>query len=214
MADTWDHKQVMHLLRQMVLASGLPFEPAKINKHWPRLSYGPALGQGQHSLGEVADLYFTAPVAVAPLQEKLNASAPQGMRILRVRRVPYALPSVSQLVEVVKYGVQGDFSVYAPGRSAEEFFGAKHIYLTVQAANGMTLQQDVKQFVQSVTQPEPTRLELFLQKYAGQMVKPEQVVAAWLQVKPSAAAEFALPGIEFIREALYWRDSLGSLHAL
>lgn len=212
--DGWDHKRIFSVLRNMVLRSGLPFEPAKVNKNWPRLAYGPVLGYGQYSLGEIADLYFTAPVTQADAQAALSNSAADGVRVLRVRRVPYALPSVSNLAEVMKYSVQGDFSIYTPAGCAEEFFRKKQIYVTVEASNGMNLQQDLKPFILSVTQPQNGKLELLLQRHDTKTTKPEYVVAAWLQVKVPAEEEFTLPKLKFTREALYWRDSAGELHAL
>ncbi len=209
-----DHKRIVSALRNRVLRSGLPFEPAKVNPKWPRLAYGPVLGQGQRSEGEIADLYFSVPVSPEEVRAKLNASASGGMRILRVQRVPYALPSVSHLAEVMKYRVQGDFASYTPAVGAETFFRGKQVYVIMQAPNGMTVQQDLKPFVLSVAQPQPDQLELWLQKSADKMAKPEEVVAAWLQVPVPTETVFALPGIEFIREALYWRDSSENLHAI
>lgn len=210
----WDHKRLYTALRTMVLRSGLPFEPAKVNPHWPRLAYGPALGYGQYSLGELADLYFSAPVPEAEAQAALEKAAPGGVRILRVRRLPYALPSVANLAEVMQYSAQGDFAQYAPAREAEAFFSGKHIYVAVEASNGMTLQQDIKPFILRVTQPQPDRLELLLQKHGDKTAKPEHAVAAWLGVAVPAEAEFTLKTIKFIRQALFWRDSAGALHAL
>ena len=210
----WDHKRIFAALRTMVIKSALPFEPAKVNKHWPRLSYGPALGYGQYSLGELADLYFTAAVEPAEAQAALVKSAPDGVRVLQVWRVPYALPSVSNVAEVMKYSVQGDFASYAPVHSAEEFFSGKHIYITKQTSGAISLQQDIKPFILSATAPEANKLELFLVRQGDKTTKPEYAVAAWLQVPVPAEAEFTLPNIKFIREALYWRDSEGKLHAL
>ncbi len=213
-AYAWDHKRVVAVLRDMILSSGLPYEPAKINKNWPRLAYGPVLGYGQTSLSERADLYFSAPVKEAEVQARLTASAPDGVCVLRVRRVPYALPSVSQLAEVVQYRAEGDFSVYTPTCTAEAFFSSAPIYITVQAANGMMLQRDIKSFIVSVKQTQPNQVSLLLQKRAEQWVKPEEVLAAWLQVPVPMQATFALPGIKFIREELYWRDQAGTLHVI
>jgi len=213
-ADEWDHKRIFSDLREMVLRSGLPFEPAKVNKNWPRLAYGPVLGYKQQSRGELADLYFSAPVKEADTQAALSKSAPDGVRVLRVRRVPYALPSVSNLAEVMQYSVQGDFSFYTPACCAEEFFRGKHIYVKVEAANGMSVQQDMKPFILRVRQPQKDKIELFLQKCGDKSAKPEQVIAAWLNVPVPAETEFTLSKLNFIREKLYWRDSNGTLHAL
>lgn len=210
----WDHKRIFSALREMILASGLPFEPAKVNKNWPRLAYGPALGYKQYSLGELADLYFTAPVTPADAQAALVKAAPSGVRVLRVRRIPYALPSVSNLAEVMQYGVEGDFSFYAPALSAEKFFRGKHIYVTVEATSGMSLQQDLKPFILRVEQPQLDKVTLLLQRSGDKSAKPEHVIAAWLQVPVPAEAEFTLDKLKFTREKLYWRDSQTVLHAL
>ncbi len=210
----WDHQRIFDALREMVLASGLPFEPAKVNKNWPRLAYGPALGYKQYSLGEIADLYFSAPVKEADAQAALSKSAPDGVRVLRVRRVPYALPSVSHLADVVQYGVEGNFAQYALRRAAEEFFAAKQVYVCREAPNGLTVQQDIKPFLLRVTQPRPDRLELLLQRLGDQMAKPEHLVAAWLNIAVPASTAFTLDHIKFTREALYWRDAAGELHAI
>lgn len=213
-ASYCDHKSIMTILREMILASGLPFEPAKVNKNWPRLAYGPALGYRQYSLGEIADLYFSAPVKETDAQAALVRSAPDGVRVLRVRRVPYALPSVSNLAEVMQYSVQGDFSFYTPASCAEEFFRKKRICVSVVADNGMNLEQDLKPFILRVTQPQPDKIELLLQKHGGKTTKPEYVIAAWLQVPVPSAEEFTLSELKFTREALYWRDSVGELHVI
>ena len=210
----WDHKRIFNALREMVLASGLPFEPAKVNKNWPRLAYGPALGYGQYSLAEVADLYFSAPVKAADAQAALSKSAPDGICVLRVRRVPYALPSVANLADVMQYGVQGNFEQYAPRRAAEDFFAAKHIYVSVQTVSGMTVQQDLKPFLLQARARQKDTLELLLQRCDGKTAKPEHLIAAWLGVAVPAEAEFTLDDIKFTRQALYWRDSVGNLHAI
>ncbi len=213
-AGPWDHKRIFAAMRQAVLGSKLSFEPAKVNKNWPRLAYGPVLGYGQYSLGEYADIYLSAPAKEADVQAALTRAAPQGLHIIRVQRVPYALPSVSNLAQVCRYGVEGDFSVYRPQQPAEVFFKGKHIYVTVSAPNGMTVQHDVRPFVVSVTQPRPDRLELLLQKCADKTAKPEYVIAAWLGIAVPAEAEFAIERLKFIREALYWRDAAQELHAI
>ena len=210
----WDHKRIFAALREMVLRSGLAFEPAKVNKNWPRLAYGPALGYGQYSLGEIADLYFSTALETTQVQAALEKSAPDGVRILRVRRVPYALPSVSNLAEVVQYSVQGDFSFYAPACCAEEFFRKKNIYVSVEASGAVSLQRDLKPFILRAVQPQQDRVELLLQKHGDKTAKPEHVMAAWLQIPVPMHEEFTLPKLKFTREALYWRDSTGKLQAV
>ena len=54
---------IFNAVRKMVLASGLPFEKAKVNPNWPRLAYGPAPAKGQQAEREYLDIYLTEPVA-------------------------------------------------------------------------------------------------------------------------------------------------------
>ena len=51
-------QSVFNAVRSMVLASELPVEPAKVNKNWPRLSYGPQVAVGQHAEREYLDIYL------------------------------------------------------------------------------------------------------------------------------------------------------------
>lgn len=209
----WDHKRIFAALRNMVLRSGLPFEPAKVNKNWPRLAYGPALGYGQFSSGEYADLYFSSPVKEEAAMSALSKAA-AGITLLHVKRVPYALPSVSQLAEVMQYAVEGNLDKYIPIKPLEAFFGGEHIYLTVQAANSMTVVQDLKPFVLSVQRAGTDRLELLLQRHLDKTTKPEYLMAAWLNMMVPAEAEFTIEGLKFTREELYWRDGSGKLHVI
>lgn len=211
-AGPWDHKRIFAALRQAVLQSALPFERAKVNPNWPRLAYGPVLGYGQYSLGEYADLYFSSPVKEDEALAALNRAAPQGVHLLRALRVPYALPSVPQLAEVMQYGVEGDFSLMQPLAPAQDFFAAKHIYVTEQAPNGMSLQQDLRPYILRVRQPQPEKLELLLQRCADKTAKPEYVVAAWLGQPVQTQEQFTLKNFKFTREALYWRDAEQNLH--
>ncbi len=213
-AGVWDHKRIFAALRDMVLRSGLPFEPAKVNKNWPRLAYGPALGYGQYSLGEYADIYLSSPVKEDAALQALKTACRTGVTVTRVQRVPYGLPSVSNLAEVYRYGVEGNFAFYRPNLPAEEFFEGKHIFVTEAAPNGMTVQRDIKPFVLSAVQPRPERVELLLQRCGDKTAKPEHVIAAWLGVQVPAEAEFTLERLKFIREALYWRDAAGEPHAI
>ncbi len=213
-AGAWDHKRIFAALRNMVLNSKLPFEPAKVNKSWPRLAYGPALGYAQYSLGEYADLYFSSFVKEEDALVALAQAAPKGVKLLQVKRIPYALPSVNNLAEVTKYGVEGNFAQYSPAREAEVFFAGNHILATASAVNGMTVQQDLKPFILSVKQVRPDRLEIWLQKCGDKSAKPEHAVAAWLGVSVPAESEFTLEGLKFIREGLFWRDTDGNLHAV
>lgn len=137
-----EHNNVFNAVRKMVLASGLPFEPAKVNKNWPRLAYGPAPAFGQKAEREYLDIYLQESATAEEVRAALEASRPKGLELVHVERVPYALPSVQNLAAAAKYRVEGDFALYGPGRTAEDFFNAPRVDVVRRADNGLTLTAD------------------------------------------------------------------------
>ncbi len=209
-----DHKRIFSALRKAVLGSGLPFEPAKVNKNWPRLAYGPVLGYAQESLGEYADVYLTEPRAARDVQAALAKAAGPGLEIKRVERVPYALPSVANLAEVTRYRVEGDFSAWAPKQSMMDFLSGRKVTVAVTAPNGMTREENMLPYVVSCEEPDEKSIVLTLQTVNGKSLKPEYAVAAWLGLTVAQGEEFTVEGLRFLREGLYWRDSQGGLHRI
>lgn len=209
-----DYKRIFNAVRNMVLKSGLAFEPAKVNKNWPRLAYGPVLGYAQESLGEFADIYLVEPVDAKQVREALIRAAGPWIQIKRVERVPYALPSVANLAEVVRYYIEGDFSAWHRSESLSEFLKSKQPVAVVTAPSGMTQEIALKPYVLDCTALAENKISLTLQTVNGKSVKPEYIVAAWLELDILQGEEFTVDGCKFIREGLYWRDSQGGLHRI
>lgn len=211
---TMDHRQFFNRFRDMVIKSGLNFAPAKINKAWPRLAYGPVPGYAQASKAEYVDIYLrdsTSPEAVYKALEGVKA----GLDLKKVTRVPYALPSVSNLAEVYQYSVEGDFEKYSPAKSPEAFLNSKSIVMKQVLENGFTKETDLKPFIRAFEMEGPRKINLVLQKIGDKNVKPEYVIALWLGMEiPEESEEFTIKDIKFIREALFWRDGQGALHAI
>lgn len=207
------HTNLFNALRNMVLASGLAFEPAKINKNWPRLAYGPAPAFGQRAEREYLDIYLTQPVSAEHVRQALQRVLPQGVALLSVERVPYALPSVQHLAAAARYRVEGNFELYGPEKTPEEFFNAPRIDLVRRAENGLSLTQDVKAYVAGVELLSPRVLRMTLTCVEGKWIKPQTAVAAWLGLDVPLQDElFTVEGLSFIREGLFWQDSQGALH--
>ena len=112
-------RNTFNAVRKMVLTAGLPFEPAKVNKNWPRLAYGPSPALGQRAEREYLDIYLQKSIAAEEVQSALEKAAPSGLELLSVRRVPYPLPSVQNLAAAARYRVEGNFSSYQPGGKLE-----------------------------------------------------------------------------------------------
>lgn len=92
-------------MRNIVRASDLPYETAKANG-WPRLTFGPALGDGLASGSEYVDMYFSKAVDVNEVLAALNKHKEEGLVFLGAKRVPYAFPSVESLAAAVQVSAQ------------------------------------------------------------------------------------------------------------
>lgn len=210
-----DNKRIFGALRNAVLKSGLPFEPAKVNKNWPRLAYGPVLGYALESFGEFADIYLLQNVPPQEVHQALARAAGPQITVKRVERVPYALPSVANLAQAARYIVEGDFSPWAPKQSLTDFLNGRKALAVLTAPNAtMTQEVQLRPYVAACEQPEANKYLLTLQTVNEKTLKPQYAVAAWLGEPIVQGEEFTLPGIRFIREGLFWRDSQGGLHRI
>ncbi len=209
------HNHIFNEVRSMVLGSGLPFEPAKVNKNWPRLAYGPVPAFGVKAEREYLDIYLRQPLPTAQVRAGLEAALPQGIELLSVERVPYALPSVQNLASFAKYRVEGNFDLYGSEQTAEAFFSAPRIEIVRAADNGLTLTVDAKPYVAQVQRESDTCLRLTLACVEGKWMKPQTLVAAWLGLEVPVQDElFTVEGFTFIREGLFWQDSQAGLHLI
>lgn len=206
---------VFNAVRKMVLSAGLPFEPAKVNKNWPRLAYGPAPAQGQQAEREYLDIYLQTPLSADEVRRSLQAVAPKGMELLQVERVPYPLPSVQNLAAAARYRVKGDFVPYHPGRKLEDFLAGGRICVARIAANGMRYEKDLSEYVGPAETIAPNEVVFTLRSVEGKWIQPQELIAAWLGIELPAEDEApTVAGLIFIREGLFWQDCEGNLHIM
>ena len=215
-AQAADHIHVFDAVRKMVLASGLPFEPAKVNPRWPRLAYGPAPAKGQRAERECLDIYLHSPRSEEEVRQALEQTAPSGLVILQVTRVPYSLPSVQNLTAAVRYRVKGNFSREGlPGQKIEEWAGAGNLFVTLRAQNGVACQKSLAAGLLEAHTVSPEEVVLTLSPIEGKWMPPQWFIAAWLGMEIPAQEELVtMEGIIFVRQGLYWRDSQGELHLI
>ena len=215
-AFAWKGVNVFNAVRKMVLDSGLPVEPAKVNKSWPRLSYGPSVSQGQQAEREYLDIYLRSFVPAADVKQLLAKVAPNGLDIITVERVPYPLPSVQNLATAARYLVQGDFSrLNVSGRKWETFCSAGQILITRRAENGLVVTLDAAPYLVDAALRAPNEILCTLQRVQDKWMRPEWLIAAWLGVEiPAREETFTLDGICVTRQCLLWRDSQGELHPM
>ena len=209
------HRNIFYAVRNMVLASGLPFEPAKVNKNWPRLVYGPSCALNQYAEREYLDIYLKESVPAQQVRQHLEKSKPKEITLLEVTRVPFALPAVADLAGAVKYRAEGNFSSFGTAKTLEDYFSAARVDVVRRAANGLTLTFDVKPFVLEAQTDTAQQVHLTLSGKNGKWLNPFVALGAWLGAEiPVQDDTFAIEGVEVVREGLYWQDSRGELHLI
>ncbi|MCQ2410032.1 MAG: DUF2344 domain-containing protein [Elusimicrobiaceae bacterium] len=212
-ADT----NVFKAVRKMVLASGLPYEPAAINPNWPRLAYGPEPAPGQRAEREYVDIYLREARSEEQVRGQLLQAAPAGLELLQVARVPYALPSVQNLAAAVRYRVKGDFSPWnLPGRKIEDWVvEAEKKTVLVQVPSGEMREKNIAPCLMEASTVSEQEVALTLVRVNGQWVPPQWVIGAWLGVAvPAQQDPFTERGIIFIRQEICWKDTQGALHPI
>ena len=208
-------RNTFNAVRKMVLTAGLPFEPAKVNKNWPRLAYGPSPALGQRAEREYLDIYLQKSIAAEEVQSALEKAAPSGLELLSVRRVPYPLPSVQNLAAAARYRVEGNFSSYQPGRKLEEFLSSGRVEITRRAENGLSCVKELSAHIGPCRTISPEVVSLTVLSVQGKWINPEEIIAAWLGLEvPAGEENFTVEGLTFIREGLFWQDSQGEFHLI
>lgn len=208
-------ENVFKAVREMILASGLPFEPARLNAKWPRFSYGPSLSVYHRALREYVDVYLSTLVPAKEVQRKLEDVAPDGFSILEVRRVPYALPSVQNLAAAAIFSVEGNFEDFALEQTVENYFNAPKVEVVYQGKMGLKLTKDIKPYVRQARMLSPRKMQLTLSCVDGKWIQPEEALAGLLGIEiPVQEGAWTVDGFTFTREGLYWQDGQGELHLI
>lgn len=206
---------IFDAVRKMVLASGLPFAPAKVNPRWPRLAYGPSPAQGQRAMREYLDIYLQKLCSTEDVRHALEAAAPQGICLLDVRRVPYGLPSVQHLAAAVRYRLTGNLKHYGLTEREQTERDLQAVKLVQRAANGLRVEKDLSAYIEEVRWQGAEEVVLTIRCIQDTWLRPELVVAAWAGIEvPAGQDEVDLPEITVVRQAVCWRDSAGVLHDL
>lgn len=206
---------IFKAVREMILASGLPFEPAKMNAKWPRFSYGPSLPEHQKALREYVDIYLSTLVPAEEVQRKLQDAAPDNFSILDVRRVPYALPSVQNLAAAAIFSVEGNFEDFALEQTVENYFNAPKVEVVYQGKMGLKMTKNIKPYVKQAQMLSPGKMQLMLSCVDGKWIQPQEALAGFLGIEiPSQQSAWTVDGFTFTREGLYWQDCQGELHLI
>jgi radical SAM family uncharacterized protein/radical SAM-linked protein len=97
------HLDLMRLLQRVFRRAGVPVSYTLGFHPKPNMSYGPALGLGVASLGELFEVRLDGSPEPDALVERLNQVSPEGLRFLAARRLAEGEPGLAKLVHAADY---------------------------------------------------------------------------------------------------------------
>lgn len=114
------HLEMIGLFTRAVGRSRIPIRYSRGFHPHPKFSFATALSVGVESSAEYLDLEVAPGFSPEELKERLNATLPQGMQITEAAAVPPGTPSLSVLMDKVRYRVTlpAGAEVDLPGRAA------------------------------------------------------------------------------------------------
>ena len=179
------HLEIVRLFQRAVGRCNVPIAFSQGYHPLPQISFGPALPVGTEGLRELADFFFTQPVAADEFLRQMNAALPEDIRMVEAHEVEVKAPSLSASL------TQFTFQVFAPrllverGYSADYFarclveFEGKASF-PVEPFKRRTEPVDIKPFIESLTlladEEGMPGVEMTLRVQDNTLMKPEEVL--------------------------------------
>ena len=175
------HLELITLFTRAVSRAGIPMRFSQGFHPHPRFSFATALSVGVESQAEYLDLEVAADFSPEALQERLNRVLPAGMRIMEAWTLPPKSPSLTSIMERVRYRVTLPVELSADLAGAAARFLALDSYPYRREKKGQEF--DLRHELFSVT-VDGNVLELEIGRG-----KPLEFVAAILGCPPAALAD-------------------------
>ncbi|RNC72334.1 MAG: TIGR03960 family B12-binding radical SAM protein [Desulfuromonadales bacterium] len=99
------HLEMIGLFTRAVGRARLPIRFSQGFHPHPKFSFATALSVGVESMAEYLDMELVPGLTPAEVQARLNAALPEGMRIIEAAAIPPGSPSLSVIMEKVRYRV-------------------------------------------------------------------------------------------------------------
>jgi radical SAM family uncharacterized protein/radical SAM-linked protein len=99
------HLELLHLFTRAVRRAAIPIRYSLGFHPHPKFSFATALSVGVESWAEYFDMEIDAGLEAHQVLDALNASLPEGIRILEASEIPLRSESLSVIIEAVRYRV-------------------------------------------------------------------------------------------------------------
>jgi radical SAM family uncharacterized protein/radical SAM-linked protein len=97
------HLELISVFSRAVARGGIPIHFSQGFHPHPRFSFATALSVGIDSMAEYFDMEIEPTMSAAEVMTALNAVLPAGLKILEAREIPPKSPSLSTIMEAVRY---------------------------------------------------------------------------------------------------------------
>ncbi|WP_129124967.1 TIGR03960 family B12-binding radical SAM protein [Geomonas oryzae] len=114
------HLEMLTLFTRAVGRSGIPIRYSQGFHPHPKFSFATALSVGIESYAEYMDFEVNAGYTADELKEALNATLPEGVRVLESSEIPLRAPALSVIMDKVRYRVTlpDELAVSLPEKAA------------------------------------------------------------------------------------------------
>lgn len=139
------HLELLHLFTRAVRRAAIPICYSLGFHPHPKFSFATALSVGVESWAEYFDMEIAAGLDSQSVRDALNASLPEGIRILEAGEIPLRSESLSVLVEAVCYRVilPADLILHLPEK-VEDFLRLE-TFMHRRVKKGKTVEIDLRQ---------------------------------------------------------------------
>lgn len=179
------HLEVVRLFQRAVSRGNIPIAFSQGYHPLPQISFGPALPVGTEGLRELADFFFTQPLAADEFIRQMNAALPEDIRMVEAHEVEVKAPSLSASLTRFTFQVFAPRMLVERGYSADYFARclaefAEKTSFPVEPFKRRTEPVDIKPFIESLTllagdEGNPG-LEMTLCVQENTLMKPEEVL--------------------------------------
>jgi radical SAM family uncharacterized protein/radical SAM-linked protein len=139
------HLELVHLFTRAVRRGGIPIRYSLGFHPHPKFSFATALSVGVESWAEYFDMEIDSGLDSQSVRDLLNASLPEGLRILEAIEIPLRSESLSVLMEAVRYRVTLAHGLVPDLPSKAEAFLRLETCVHRRSKKGKTVEMDLRQ---------------------------------------------------------------------
>lgn len=162
------HRETITAITRALHRAGVALEYSKGFHPQPKVAFGPPLPVGVESLEEYLDMEVLPLMAINALKEKVNATLPAGLRVLRIEGLERGADSLQAFIKRYVYEIRGAVAPESPEFIAKK----KHII----ERKGKPF--DIRPMLESVERPQEDVLRVTVRDLKDKGVRLDEICEA------------------------------------